>query len=361
MRRILFITIGIIFSLLLIEVVLRLFPVPSGMNLKYGFGTERLLSYTPNTKIVYSRDWDFLYAREGMINREGYHGFCAPITQANQPRMWVIGDSYVEALMVDESESLSAHIQRILPSISVCSKGISGAPGTEYLAILDHTLKVPAQTIWVVVLNTADIPDSFSAREGFHRYSSELTDALTGTKRTEPAWLALAKESALFRFLNYNLNIKSIAKQFSCNINPRTCPNSQAQFGVDNEIIEFRKKTSRLISDLKTRSLKRGEQIIVVINAFNPPDFKSDQLRQIDNTQRVIMREELKVADLVFVDVGEAFAESKDCYKSPCYLFRDGHWSPVGHKVVAEKIVSALSLSPIETLNRLVVTGGANK
>ena len=129
-HRVLLFICGALGLLLMMELGLRALPVPEGLEPQYGFGTDRPLSYVPGRTLTYSRDWDFLYAQRSRANARGYHGHCNVDAGAQQSAVWVVGDSFAEALMLDQNDATAARLQRLRPHWSVCNLGMSGAPAS---------------------------------------------------------------------------------------------------------------------------------------------------------------------------------------------------------------------------------------
>ena len=63
--------------LILLELVVHFLPVSSGPQQEDGGGGATVEHYVPNSQFTWSRDWDFLYARDGMVNQLGYPGICS--------------------------------------------------------------------------------------------------------------------------------------------------------------------------------------------------------------------------------------------------------------------------------------------
>jgi len=346
LRRCLTFIIGAFGFLLVMEAVLRVLPVPQGLELIDGYGSDHLLRYRPGEAIVYSRDWDFLYARRGHVNPYGYHGFCNPSVKPGQHRLWVVGDSYAEALMVDEAFTIAGRLQQTSPELSVCTAGISGAPGSEYLAMLDEVDASAHGDTWVILLNTADIPESAGGREGFHYFSNGSGAEFTGQRRPESRSLAVARHSAVFRFVNYSLNAKGTLQRFQCELGIKRCTSEGTKGGTAAGLQAYEDLASRWIAALKRRAVQREAKAIIVLNAFDPSHFPTARLQQLDAAQRRLLKRLLSDAGIEVVDVEEAFKSAPECRREACYLFRDGHWSPSGHEVLASRVNVVLAQRP---------------
>lgn len=245
--------------------------------------------------------------------------------------------------MLDPAETLGAQLQRQHPDLAICTLGISGAPGSEYLAILDAVPARQPPDVWVVLLNAADIPESRGGRDGFHYFSDRPDHELTGHARTEPRWLNVAKQFALFRYINYSLDAKGIAHRLQCDLRLAGCaPPNNITAAPDSEIASFVNDSRRFVATLRRRAQARQAELVVVLNSFDPSRFGSKTLRDQDMAQRDVLRREFQRARIRYVDVEDTYARAPECRLAACYLFRDGHWSAVGHAAVARMIAPLL-------------------
>jgi hypothetical protein len=180
--------------LLVIEGVLRLLPVAYPSALTAGFGVGgRAAMHQPGAAFVYSRDWDLFLARRGRIGPYGFHGVCEPTPDA-KTGVFIAGDSYTEAIMLEPERSIGGRLKRARPELHVCAAGMSGANASEFLSQFDEMNRLGKAAHWVVVLNRYDLLESYSGRAGLARFPENDTDAreLVGDAFERPGWLVSA-------------------------------------------------------------------------------------------------------------------------------------------------------------------------
>lgn len=343
-RRVLLFVCGALGLLLLAELGLRLLPVPQGLEPRYGFGTDRPLSYEPGRVLTYSRDWDFLYAQRGHANVQGYNGYCNAGAGAHKPAVWVVGDSFAEALMLDQNDATAARLQQLRPQWSVCNLGLSGAPASEYLAMLDAVRERAPARAWVLLMNALDIAESRDGPPGFHYFGDG--DGFVGRPRPTPTMIVhVVQHSALLGYLRYNLKVGSTLPRLLCTLHIGRCtgPVDADELPLPPLSPVHREDAQRFAQALAARAAQRGVDVVVVINAPDPSRRLSQASRERERAHRHLLEAALRAAGIGrIVDIGATFAAAPECRLQGCYLFRDRHWTVTGHAVVADAVAAQL-------------------
>lgn len=199
---------GIIGTLLLLEAVLRILPVLSGTYAADPRPAWPVHTMIPNTRYVYSTGWNLQNIHRGRINNYGY---ASPADY--EPRrggIAVFGDSYVEALMNDYSDTLQGTLHEYLKTPrKVMSFGMSGAEMPDYLGTAALVRDQFAPDWVVIVITLGDFTRGFSATPGYFEWAPDRSPPI----RLKPEihrsatskWL---RTVAVIRYLRGNLSMR---------------------------------------------------------------------------------------------------------------------------------------------------------
>jgi hypothetical protein len=106
---------------IILEIGLRFFPVFSGMPVNR---TSKVYSFTPNTTIQHSSNWDMSNAHKRKVNNAGFISDQAYLRTLQTPLIAIVVDSFIEAMQVDYSQTIEANLQ------AKCSPNALQMPGS---------------------------------------------------------------------------------------------------------------------------------------------------------------------------------------------------------------------------------------
>ena len=329
---------GFILILIPIELVLRFLPVMYPTELTAGIGVGEAAKHQPGSKFVYSRDWDLLNWRTGSIGPEGFHGHCR-LPSDSQASIHITGDSYTEAIMLEPADSLGNQLQLKMPDEAVCAAGMSGAAASEFLSQRDELFRLSKAHTWVIVLSRSDFIESFSGRDGLARFSTMANSSeLVGRSYAPPRALDTLFASALFRYVNYNLNAKVTFERFWCVLSLKRCAGSSTQITGEERISPMEEiAVAKFIDGIDRRAKPNGVRVIVLCN--DTQKYKGERVEDFKFWSDTMAR--LQQHGYSAIRVSELLNEAS-CARAPCFLFRDGHWSANGHRIIAERLFLSL-------------------
>ena len=148
-----------IFPLMLIELALHLFPVSSATSAMELNDQNPILQYQPNQSYVFSKGWQFEIVNTGRINNYGFVNDQDYVKHAVDGPLVIIGDSYVEAMMVPYEQTVQGRLSRLLtPNRLVYSLGLSGAQLADYLSFAQYASNEfhPCAMVFIVIGNDFD-------------------------------------------------------------------------------------------------------------------------------------------------------------------------------------------------------------
>jgi hypothetical protein len=328
-KKALWMTAGASSVLIGLEVALSFLLVSQPTDLSPGFGAGEAALHKPNQTFVYSRDWDLYLGRKSKINKFGFHGHCVPRSGSSN-NIFIMGDSYTEAIMLSPEKSLGQQMADLIPSFGVCAAGMSGASASEYLSQLDHLSKRWEANILVFSINRADFIESFNSRDGMAKFTTADNNVnLIGASFQRPKIIREMYASSLFRYVYYNLDLKRTAERFKSNFSFK----EKSLSPITQSKLEYL-ATKKFFEILSTRNSKHQKIIFLINDTIKEKGSKVDAL-DVDFWNDFIQR--TTTDGYSFVRTSDIFS-SGHCGLKSCYLFRDGHWSAAGHSAIASTI-----------------------
>ena len=212
---------GVLAPLAGAELVLRLHPSAyDGARRMPVDEAHPVARYEPDRVFTWSWDWNFSIVNTVHVNNAGFHSDVDYEAGAPGPLLAVVGDSFVEALMVPYRRTCAGRLATALePAARVYSFAMAGASLGQYLAYARYARDAfrPRAMVFVVVDN--DYHDDFRDRRlkrtyrmqsGFHHIAGHGDGRLVLERTDFAPSLAyrLARRSALLRYLDQNLNVR---------------------------------------------------------------------------------------------------------------------------------------------------------
>jgi len=203
---------GIGVTLLVLELVLRVLPVLGGTYAADPRPSWPAHTMIPNSSFTYSTGWNLQNIHRGHINNYGY---VAPFDYA-RPRdagrgtIAVFGDSYVEAMMNEYTDTLQGALNDYLKTpAKVLNFGMSGSEMPDYLGIAPLVRRDFSPQWAVFVITMGDFTRGFSAGPGYFRWQADLSPPVKLIpeihRSSASKWM---RTLALIRYLRGNLSLQ---------------------------------------------------------------------------------------------------------------------------------------------------------
>jgi hypothetical protein len=210
MRTLVELLLGVVVVVLLSEGLLRMLPVATGLAYQASNAQSPVVRGMPNHAYTYSIGWNMRMIRHGRLNNFGYPA--ATDYDPLKPNIVVIGDSYIESLMLDPRERLQSLLQEHLhDAIQVYGLGRSGSSLAQKLGVAHWAIPIFHPRLMVINLSEYDIAESLSAMSGDFYLAMAAGDCrLDRTDRLPTRALVRAvKETSLYHYLYDNLKIQA--------------------------------------------------------------------------------------------------------------------------------------------------------
>ncbi len=352
-KNILFVSIPtFIFILLIIEIILHFLPISDHPT--FAFEPEfKIRKFDPSWKsegnhsigkfCKHPSTWNV--NNQGWINKKDY------LALKNKHRIAVIGDSYVQAMQVNSNEAFHQILETELDSFDVYSFGISGAPLSQYYHMAKYAQKHFQPDIYIFNLIHNDFDESLSSLNGDKREFWTLTAQNDSTftwrapiDRTQNSSLkSFIKRSAIFRYLNYNINIRAII------VHQRTVNAMKKNGELDtmlpfedninvSQLIREQKKISESIQFIfqEIAQTFKGKKIIVLMDGQREFIYKNKLAESNTTLLNQMVKEASLLENFDYIDLSPLFEQDYKENKTSFNFEEDYHWNEYGHHFVAQ-------------------------
>ena len=346
------ISLGLTIGLALIEVCLHFLPVRDIMASPEPITAERPLRRDLlNGEFTYSKGWDFSIVNTVHTNNYGYVNDNAYDPAQTSPLLAVIGDSYIEAMVVPYAKTIHGRLAAYLKGARVYSFGFAGDPLSQYIAQARFVRKEfsPDAMVFVVVGN--DFDESmleYKNAPGFHYFVEDGKGGyalqLVEYYPVHPSVLhsighALGLQKlALVRYVRTNYEV-TLGQLYAALASKHEKYAGQTLANVDNR----RERLGKMAIEAFFRMLPEAtglppEKILFVVDGIRPQLYDGGDMGRGSYfdlmRRRFIARAEqggYGVADMQKV-FAEDFRRNGKRFEFPT----DGHWNGRGHRLAFE-------------------------
>lgn len=346
------ILIGLIFTLILLELVFRVVPTRESLKVLPVNEANPVIRFTPNRDVIWSSGAGFSIISKKHVNNYGFLNDQNYSKDATSPLLAIIGDSYVAAKQVENNESMHGRLSTMSQGKGrVYSFGSSGSPLSTYLAYSEYSKQFnPKGLAFIIVGNDFDESLFKYKKDPAFQYFKENGDDLVLSRVDyHSSWIKdIARKSALVRYLTYNAPIKSLFSIFDTseklNHKVKYVGNTQAGF-TQERLLDSQKAVNKFFELLPTKTNVPKEKILFVLDGIRPNLYTKESLEQSQGSYVDIMfqyfKKLAKGKGYEVLDMQPYFIQE---YKEKGIKFEfptDAHWSKEGHKLVAKKIAES--------------------
>jgi hypothetical protein len=342
--------------ILVLELVLQYLPVRTGLNVQPVSAEQPVFRFESGRSAIFSKNWDMALANEFRTNNAGFVNLQDYDPAARTPLLAIVGDSYIEAAMVPQDETVHARLQREFGEAQrVYSFAASGAGLAQYLSWIRFARDTYRPDRLLVTIIANDFSETLWSRErnaGFHGFRR---DPQTGWAMElmpfEPSPMRkLARRSALVRYLVLNLQVIDFMRNgfFAGAAERRWVGNVAATF--DGAFFDEAVWATRIFLDaIPEYSGLTRDRISFAVDGVRPQVYEGRSLDALADTFWVRIRDafmaEARARGHEVIDLHEAFA---DDYARNARRFEfqiDSHWNGEGHRVLAERVLATPALA----------------
>lgn len=330
-------------------------PISNAPLIGYLHSEYKIKRFQPDATLVWSKGKLFEFRSANRINNFGQPRDDDFETNPDRPLLFVVGDSYVEAAQVSNSGSLHSLLHREVSGMgAVYAIGSSGAPLSTYLkyAEIARTRFKPDAMVFVIVGNDFDesMCKYHNAGIGIWCFEQNSRKDLVLKHRVvaDSQIRALAKQSAIFRYLAFNLglNWRSIFKSaFEGSAEQEQFVGNTAATVSDERIRLSIKAIDEFLQRVQQASGLPRNRIAFAIDADRQkiyatyPGNAGSYFEKMRNYFIAAARSQ----SFEIIDLEESFSYDFKLHSEQFEFPVDGHWNERGHRVAA----SAISASKV--------------
>ena len=289
------------------------------------------------------------------INGQGWNSGIGDYAEARRPgveRIAIVGDSYIEALQVPYDRSVGERLAADLGgdghAVEVYRFGISGAPLSQYLQMIEREV-VKSRPDWVVVqIVHNDFDESYKFKQG--RYTSSflklrVEDGKVSGEIPPAPWhrgtLEWLRQTATARFFLYRWQVRpqGIVDLF--------LPRAHAEVAANTDITAVLADrpgvvavTDYLFGRMDTVVRAMGARLLLAMDGDRGALYAGSDSTALELNH--IAADAAQWRQIPFVDLEPAFAADWQQYHRRLDFDADGHWNEHGHAVAAAAIARAL-------------------
>lgn len=334
------------------EIVLRFLPVASGLGAQPVNAKNPVFHFTPDRDATFSRGWNFEMVNHRRVNNAGWVNDQDYKKDDKTPLLAIIGDSYIEALMVPYDKTVYGRLAKELGGrLRVYSFGASGAPLSQYLIWAGHAVREYGARAVVINVVGNDFDEShaaYNAGPGWWVYvpgpDGNLRLRLTDYR---PGWLrSVLPNSSLARYLFFNLQIENTWRQIGSFFfgglpalaTPRYAGNTVAEADPP------RVRASLAAIDAVFRDLPANvglppDRILFTVDGFRYPDALADGRGTYFDLIRRAFCSKAELLGYQVIDLDPRFFEHYAAHAQRFEYPHDGHWNEIGHAVAAKAVL----------------------
>ena len=351
---ILYLTVGI-----LLEVVFRILPVHESMGWLPTNEENPIRRFEPNRSFKYSKNWNLCLVQQLKSNNYGFISTIDYDPLSSIPLTAVIGDSFIEAVMVDQSRTAVAVLNTAFQgSRRFYAFATSGSQISSYLAYAKYAKKEfrPDHYIFLLVGNDFDESlFSYGVEAGCHYFVENSAGGFTLKRFDYEVGLLqkIFRKSALLMYINMNLQIRSrlnlVWTRMKDTVSGRKPEYvGQTNASVDSSIeADSKKAIDTFFEMLESTCGVPRKNILIGIDGMRPQLYDAVNLRNADGSYFSHMRKyvlfKARILGHPVIDMQPVFeqdyAANKLSFEYPQH--NDGHWNERAHDLFARQVIES--------------------
>ena len=357
---------GLLLSLSILEVVFRVLPTSDTLIVQPVNSQQPIFRYLGDRTVYLSKGPLFSIRAEKRVNKHGFLSDTEYREDSTQPRIAVVGDSYVAATQVANSASIAGSLGRLLQGhLEVYAFGSSGSPLSQYLAYARYAQRQFSPSLFVFVIIANDFDESvleYARSPGFHYFGlGERGCDLVRLDFSPSRARELLRQSAFLRYLYVNVGIEALTLRSFLAKRDGGDYISNVPTRVSQERLAKSKRAVICFLEALKRDL--GETpAVFVLDAPRPLIYSTvkgdvETARHYDTTfpgqMYPFFAAHGRQLGFEIVDLTPVFTSHFRLHNKRFEFPNDNHWNELGHAVAAETLLRSDSIRRLVKATRL--------
>ncbi len=344
---------GVLLALLSLELALRFLPVNEGARPQAVDHEHPVRTLEPSRTFVWSADWNFVIVNTVRTNSLGFVNDQDYLPDQRSPLLALIGDSYVEALMVPFRDTVAGRLSsRSAPAERVYSFGTSSSALSNYLAYAEYAARMfhPQAMVFLIIGNDFDESLLKYKNEPGHSYFVEDGEGALALQRLDyhpTLWRRIIRTSALVRYVTLNTDLLNFALKWQHL--PLGRPSNTLAF-VGNtaaqadpiRIADAQRAIDTFLTRVSDAAGLLPHRILFAVDGMRPHLYSPATWQLATgsyfDTMRQYFMSRARQGGFEVIDLQTHFAEQFSQHHRRFEFSTDNHWNSLGHEVVEEAI-----------------------
>jgi len=344
-----------------LEITLRFFPVQSYIPYQPVNSDSPVARYRPHRSFDYSNHWNFQNIHYGRTNAQGFVSDFDYNADDSRPLIAVIGDSYIEARMLNFSRTLQEKIRSGLHgAVRVYAFAMNGAALSQYLAFAKLARDTYRPDALIVNIVSNDFDESFAdirSRNRFHYFISDargdLRPQLIGSYQISRLQ-EIISQSALVRYAYFHLRITDAPqkiKRFLRSLpvtarfqNPAPPASQSAKKAADNHETSLQAAKTFLKLLPEYAGLPPGKIILILDGQRRSLYYGPHKQDSLFESMRRYMLKNAPAMGYEMIDMHPLFQRDFQTSQQRFEFAHDAHWNARAHDLAARAVLMSQTI-----------------
>jgi len=344
-----------------LEITLRFFPVTSYVPYQPVNSDSPVARYRPHRSFTYSNHWNFQDIHYGRTNAQGFVSDFDYDADDIRPLIAVIGDSYIEARMLNFSRTMQEKIRAGLRgAVRVYAFAMNGSALSQYLAFAKMARDTYRPDALIVNIVSNDFDESFAgirSRNRFHYFTNDargnLRPQLIGFYQISRLQ-EIISQSALVRYAYFHLRITDapqkikrllrslpIAAQFQ---NPAPSPSQSTKKTTDNPETSLRAAKTFLKLLPEYAGLPPAKIILILDGQRRSLYYGPHKKDSLFESMRRYLLKNAPAMGYEMIDMHPLFQIDFQTNGQRFEFTRDAHWNARAHELAGRAVLMSQTI-----------------